>query len=107
VRVVEGVSFLVVWVTVPRNYFVHFFSPLELKVFFFAISNCTDRFMRLSKQEMKPETSFITIAKQLRPVALKWCMTYLRISTGSLFIHFGIRVLVSFEVTVCYTHGVP
>jgi hypothetical protein len=82
-----------------------FFFPSRVQGFLFAISNCTDGFMHLSKQEMKPETTFITIAAQLRPVALKW-LTYLHISTGSLFIHFGICVLVSFKVTVCYNHGV-
>jgi hypothetical protein len=71
-----------------------FFSS-RIQGFLFAISNCTDGFMHLSKQEMKRETNFITIAAWLRLVALKWCMTYLHISTGSLFIHFGIRVLVS------------
>jgi hypothetical protein len=52
VRVYEGVSFLVVWVTVPRNNFVIFFSS-RIQGFVFAISNCTDGFMLLSKQEMK------------------------------------------------------
>jgi len=34
VRVREGAGFLMVWETVPRNYFFIFFSPLEIWVFF-------------------------------------------------------------------------
>jgi S-adenosylhomocysteine hydrolase len=55
--------------------------------FFFAFSNCMDAFMHLSKKEMKLETNVITIPTQLSSVALKWCITYLHISTDSLFIH--------------------
>jgi hypothetical protein len=38
VRVEEVSGFLMVWETVSRNYFLIFFSPLEIRVFFFAIS---------------------------------------------------------------------
>jgi hypothetical protein len=62
VRVVEGAGCLVVWVTVPRNCLVLLFFSSRIQGFLFAISNCTDGFMRLSKQKMKPETNFITIA---------------------------------------------
>jgi hypothetical protein len=62
VHVVEGAGYLVVWVTVPRIYFVLFFSSSRIQGFLFAISNCTDGFMHLSKREMKPETNFIAIA---------------------------------------------
>jgi len=34
VRVREGAGSLMVWLTVPRNYFFIFFSPLEIWVFF-------------------------------------------------------------------------
>jgi hypothetical protein len=75
VRVDEGAGFLMVWETVSRNYFLIFFSPLEFRVFFFAISYCTDAFLHLSKKEMKLETNVIAILTQLSSVALKWCMT--------------------------------
>ena len=51
VRVIEGVSFVVVWDTVPRNYFRPFFLSSVIQGFLFAISNCTDSFMRLSMNE--------------------------------------------------------
>jgi hypothetical protein len=61
VRVVEGAGYLVLWVTVPRIYFVLIFYS-RIQGFLFVISNCTDGYMRLSKQEIKPETNFISIA---------------------------------------------
>jgi hypothetical protein len=38
-----------------------FFSPLELLGFLFALSNCTDGFMRLSKKKIKLEANVIAI----------------------------------------------
>jgi hypothetical protein len=61
VRVDEGAGSRMVWETVPRNSFFIFFAPLELLGFLFAISNCTDSFMRLSKKEMKLGMNVITI----------------------------------------------
>jgi hypothetical protein len=54
----EGAGYLVVWDIVPRNFFLLFLLS-GIQGFVFAISNCTDGFMSLSKQEMKPETNFI------------------------------------------------
>jgi hypothetical protein len=56
----EGAGTLMVWKAVPRNYFFIFFS-FELLDFLFAISNCTDGFIRLSKKEMKLETNVIAM----------------------------------------------
>jgi hypothetical protein len=75
VHVDEGAGYLMVWETVPRNYFFIFFSPLGSQGFLFAFSNCTDGFMHLSKKEMKLEMNVIAIITQLSSVALKWCMT--------------------------------
>jgi len=60
VRVREGAGFLMVWETVPRNYFFIFFSSRNLGLLF-AVSNCTDGFMCLSNKEMKHEMNVIVI----------------------------------------------
>jgi hypothetical protein len=74
-RVDEAAGFLMVWETVPRNYFfISFLFSCNLSLLF-AISNCTDGFMRLSNKEMKLETNFTATVTKLRSVALKWCMT--------------------------------
>jgi hypothetical protein len=56
----EGAGCLMVWETVPRNYFFIFFSSRILG-FLFAVSNCTDGFMCLSNKEMKLEMNVISI----------------------------------------------
>ena len=57
----EGDGSLMVWETVARNYFFIFFPALEFWVFFFAVPNFTDGFMRLSNSEMKHETDVIPV----------------------------------------------
>ena len=58
----EEAGSLMVWETVARNYFLIFFSYLEIRVFF-AVPNFTDGFMRPSNSEMKRETNGIAILK--------------------------------------------
>jgi hypothetical protein len=59
-RVDEGAGSLMVRETVPRNY-LFIFLPSRILGFLFAISNCTDSFLRVSNKEMKLETNVIAI----------------------------------------------
>jgi hypothetical protein len=71
----ECAGSLIVWKTVPRNYFIIFFHSSRNLSFLFGIYNCTDGFIHLSNKEIKLETNIIGILMELRSVALKWFMT--------------------------------
>jgi hypothetical protein len=75
VCVFEGVSFLVVWVTVPINYLVLFFSSVEFKVFFLQSLIAQTALCVSLRRKRNLKQNFIATAALLKFLALKWCMT--------------------------------
>jgi hypothetical protein len=79
----------------PESISSFFLSSRNLG-FLFAVSNCPDGFVCLSKKEMKLETNVIAILTQPSSVALKRCMT----SPSYINIRLGYSLLISRYVYV-------